>query len=87
MLTDKDLKRINQVRDIMAQLESDCFGMRRTTPESYTEADGFDYGVVASCASRAGDSLFDLLNVMSSYRVQKIAPDVMHNRKSEEVEV
>lgn len=80
MLSNTDIRKINQVRTILDRLESECSDRRTLKPEGWLEADAYDYGRVAQCANSAGDLLFDLLNAMNAYRVQEIEEDDMHNR-------
>ena len=81
-ISDTDLEILCAARTILNNLEEDA------TKASYSvaarhdvlDANPLGLGRIAQAADHAEHAIFDALNILCSYRGQKIADDVLHNR-------
>lgn len=81
MLTSKEIKRINRVRDILGELEDRCEFIQGEPELRPWEV--FRRGQMATLANAASDALFDLLNLGNATSMIAMTEDQLHNRKEE----
>jgi hypothetical protein len=88
MFTSKQIKRLNQARSVLKEIEHECSEARFNRDEN-TPAfpDGFDYGKLAECCDAAEGAIFNVLNIANSHLDAKLSDEQLFNRKAEEVEV
>jgi hypothetical protein len=85
MLTNDEIRALNDARTILDRVQAGCAKHRRDAPDNYTEPDGWDYGRVNTSAHRAEWSIFQVLNEIASARVQLIPEILLHNREDDPI--
>lgn len=84
MLTKSDIRTLNKARDVLKRAKTTCGGNRSAVAETYTQPDGYSYGVVAEAAVNADQAIFNVLNVLNAHRVQELTEAQIHNKVLEE---
>lgn len=85
MLTDTDIRTLNEARTILSRLEEDARKAsynRATLDDSQSSALWLAscLGMIAGLAGEAEHAVFQVLNHLSSSSVQRLSEDALHNR-------
>src|SRR5262245_22542493 len=79
----EDLRTLNEARSILDRLEASCAKQRSIKPDNYVDADAYDHGRLAEAADHAENAIFQAINIMSAYRVQRVDDRILHNEEKD----
>lgn len=83
MLTSKQIKRLNQARDILDALEETAAQYDRSSGTSSETWEIFTRGRLAELADTAADAIFDVLNHGNASQLIPMTEEQLFNRKEE----